>query len=377
MADAELGTLTGVLAQACASERCDDICRNWIADKIARLKAEERRSADTQLIHLEIEGLNGIDFYLKDEAAHPSGSLKHRLARSLLLYGLCNGRVGPDTIVVEASSGSTAVSEAYFARMLGLKFVAIIPIGTSVAKVEEIERLGGQAIQVPAADIYARAEAFAIENKACYLDQFTYAERATDWRGNNNIAESLFSQLKEEAHPIPDWVVVGAGTGGTSATIGRYIRYTKELCQRTRLCVPDPENSVFFESYAADNRDIRGETMSMIEGVGRPRVEPSFLPDIIDRMMTISDAASVAAMMWLADQLGRQFGPSTGLNMYAVFQLALEMQAAGKTGSIAMLACDPGLRYEDTFYNDDWLVSKGLDYQPLLTDLTAKFKVKT
>ena len=50
------------------------------------------------------------------------------------------------------------------------------------------------------------------------MDQFTYAERATDWRGNNNIAESIFEQLAHERHPVPDWIVVGAGTGGTSAT---------------------------------------------------------------------------------------------------------------------------------------------------------------
>ena len=48
------------------------------------------------------------------------------------------------------------------------------------------------------------------------MDQFTYAERATDWRGNNNIAESIFGQLALEEHPFPRWIVVGAGTGGTS-----------------------------------------------------------------------------------------------------------------------------------------------------------------
>ena len=46
-----------------------------------------------------------------------------------------------------------------------------------------------------------------------------------DWRGNNNIAESIFGQMAQEPHPVPAWVVVGAGTGGTSATIGRYTRF--------------------------------------------------------------------------------------------------------------------------------------------------------
>src|SRR5690242_896990 len=50
-------------------------------------------------------------------------------------------------------------------------------------------------------------------------------ERATDWRGNNNIAESIFLQMALAPHPGPKWIVCGAGTGGTSATIGRYVRY--------------------------------------------------------------------------------------------------------------------------------------------------------
>ena len=73
----------------------------------------------------------GIDFYFKDEAAHPTGSLKHRLARSLFLYGLCNGRLHAGQSVVDASSGSTAISEAWFARLLGLDFTAVMPACTA------------------------------------------------------------------------------------------------------------------------------------------------------------------------------------------------------------------------------------------------------
>ena len=86
----------------------------------------------------------GIALYLKDESTHPTGSLKHRLARSLFLYGLCNGWIGPDTTIVEASSGSTAVSEAYFARMLGLRFIAVMPRSTSAEKIAMINFYGGE-----------------------------------------------------------------------------------------------------------------------------------------------------------------------------------------------------------------------------------------
>ncbi len=82
--------------------------------------------------------------YLKDESVHPTGSLKHRLARSLFLYGLCNGWITEGTTIVEASSGSTAVSEAYFARFLGLPFIAVMPASTSPEKIALIEAQGGR-----------------------------------------------------------------------------------------------------------------------------------------------------------------------------------------------------------------------------------------
>ena len=95
----------------------------WIKEAVKKIEADFNRSADTHLIKLEIPSLPQIQLYLKDESTHPTGSLKHRLARSLFLYGLCNGWIKEDTTIVEASSGSTAISEAYFAQLLGLPFI--------------------------------------------------------------------------------------------------------------------------------------------------------------------------------------------------------------------------------------------------------------
>ncbi len=97
--------------------------RAWVDRAITVIEADQRRSADTHLWKLDVPALVGIDLYLKDESTHPTGSLKHRLARSLFLYALCNGFIREGTAVVEASSGSTAVSEAYFARMIGIPFL--------------------------------------------------------------------------------------------------------------------------------------------------------------------------------------------------------------------------------------------------------------
>ncbi|EOG7598584.1 PLP-dependent cysteine synthase family protein [Vibrio cholerae] len=330
---------------------CTD--HQWINSAIRKIEADYQRSADTHLIKLDLPCVSGVDIYLKDESTHPTGSLKHRLARSLFLYGLCNGWIGPETTIIESSSGSTAVSEAYFARLLGLPFIAVMSKCTARKKIEQIQFYGGKAHLVDRSDqIYAESHRLAKELKGHYMDQFTYAERATDWRGNSNIADSIFSQMQMEQHPVPSWIVMSPGTGGTSATIGRFIRYQQ---YNTKLCVVDPENSVFYDYYRTRNAELTRDCGSKIEGIGRPRVEPSFIPDVVDEMRAIPDAASVATIYWLEKILGRKAGASTGTNLYGALQLACEMKRRGEQGSIVTLLCDSGERYLDTYYNPEWV----------------------
>lgn len=342
--------------------------RSWVQEAIQRIERDFQRSSDTHLVSVELPAMPQVQLYIKDESTHPTGSLKHRLARSLFLYGLCNGWIREGISIVEASSGSTAVSEAYFARMLGLPFIAVMPRNTSPAKVAQIEFYGGQCHFVDnPAHVYVEAEHVAQERNGHYMDQFTYAERATDWRGNNNIAESMFQQMRGERHPVPRWIVVGAGTGGTSATIGRYIRYQGH---ETRLCVVDPERSVFYDYFHDRDATITNHRSSDIEGIGRPRVEPSFVAGVIDRMIRVPNAASYAAMRLLERLVGRKYGASTGTDFYGAIQLACEMAARGEAGSIVTLACDPGERYLDTYYNDAWLHANGYDIAPYEAQLT-------
>jgi len=193
------------------------------------------------------------------------------------------------------------------------------------------------------------------------MDQFTYAERATDWRGNNNIAESIFEQMSREEHPVPAWIVMSAGTGGTTATLGRYIRYRRLA---TRLCAADPEYSAFFEAFDTGNMAAISERGSRIEGIGRPRVEPSFIPKVIDHMMRVPDEAALAAMRVLSRRLGRRVGGSTGTNFYALCIMASRMKAEGAKGSLVTLICDSGERYGHTYYSDEWIAAQGFDLVP-------------
>ncbi len=342
----------------------------WLHTAIAQIEADFQRSADTHLIALSIKKYAdaGIDLYFKDESTHPTGSLKHRLARSLFLYALCNGWISEGQTVIEASSGSTAVSEAYFARLLGLPFIAVMPKRTSQEKIALIEFYGGRCHFVDkAAEVYDASRALARDTGGHYMDQFTYAERATDWRGNNNIAESIFTQMARERHPIPHWIVVGAGTGGTSATIGRYVRYHRHA---SKLCVADPEGSVFAQYHATGDATLCSDG-SRIEGIGRPRVEASFIRELVDRMIVAGNGQSMAAMRVLSALLGRKIGPSTGTNFFAMLGLAEEMRLQSESGSLLSLICDAGERYLPTYHDARWVESQFGDCNSAVAQIDA------
>lgn len=123
--------------------------RAWVREAIRRIEADYPRSSDTQLIPLPLPGFAGID--------------------------LC---------------------EVYFARLLGLPFVAVMPRGTSPQKIAAIEFHGGRChLVADPTTLYAESPRLADELQGHCMDQLTHAERATDWRTNNNIGESIYLQM--------------------------------------------------------------------------------------------------------------------------------------------------------------------------------------
>jgi cysteine synthase A len=174
--------------------------------------------------------------------------------------------------------------------------------------------------------------------------------------------------MARERFPVPKWIVVGAGTGGTSATIGRFVRYQRHA---TRLCVADPAGSVFGEYHRTGDASVTGPG-SHIEGIGRPRVEPSFIRTLVDRMIEVADVDSVAAMQLLSGLLGRKVGPSTGTNLVGMLQLATEMREQGQQGSILSLLCDAGERYLGSYFDPAWVYKNIGDCSTALAELKAQ-----
>ena len=314
-------------------------------------------ACETPLLELSLPALPGRRLLLKDESAHPTGSLKHRLARALLLQGIRSGAVGEGTPLFDASSGNTAIAEAWFAQLLRLPYFAVVPEGLSPGKQALIRQYGGELVVVPPGQCCKREAArLAARNSGYFLDQFTNAARAVDWQAHNVIAE-LFGQLHRGAIPDPDWFVMGAGTGGTATCAGRYFCNNR---LETQLLVVDPEDSAFYHYHSHGCHPGGCLCASRVEGIGRPTVEPSFTAALVDRMSVIPDAASYGAARWLSVKLDQPVGVSTGCNFIG----AVELLATLRSGLVATLICDDGRRYAGMLDEASWLERQGLETSP-------------
>ncbi|WP_328815420.1 PLP-dependent cysteine synthase family protein [Nonomuraea cypriaca] len=355
----------------------------------------------------------GIRLLVKDESAQPTGSLRHRHARALFRQAILDGLVTEGTTVVEATGGNAAVAQAWFARRLGLPYIVVMPGRRSEARARAVEALGGECRFVtPPLAIYDAARAI----EGHFLDQFGRAAR-------HDLAEELFAQVQ------PDWVVTGAGTGATSATLGASrppqsppqspsqspsrstpqspsqppqptTRPTTQPPQPTtrpttrpiqpmtrltspppgipthgvscRVAVADPENSAYFPGWTLDVPDYATGMPSRIEGIGRPRMEPGFRPDLVDLVIPVPDAASVAAARHLREVTGRPVGGSSGTALWAALELVERMRARGESGLVVSLLGDAAERHLATIHHDEWAAERGLDAERYTGELRRR-----
>ncbi|MGW2562178.1 pyridoxal-phosphate dependent enzyme [Streptomyces sp. NPDC001514] len=329
----------------------------WAADAVRELCAD---AEPTPLVRLA--GPPG-ELYVKDESAHPSGTLKHRLVRALLCEAVLDGAVREGTTVVMGSGGPAAVAGAYCARRAGLAFVALVPAMTPPAVRESVERYGGRwrIASVPA-DIQDEARGLADKIGGHFLDHFADSERAIGRCPLPDLAEELYGQLAEADAADPAWLVAGLGTGTTTATLGRYAR--KRCGPGTRVAGVDAEHSAYFPAWASGCADYTTGLPSQIPGIGRPRTEPAFRPELLDLVIPVAEDAAADGLRWLraqathgnGDGLGKgrgsgKGGPgwgggelATGAVGWAVRHLLTRMRESAAPGSVVMVTGERAAR---------------------------------
>ncbi|MFH4975347.1 hypothetical protein AB6A40_002056 [Gnathostoma spinigerum] len=325
---------------------------------------------------LLVHGYPNVDFIFKNEAATRTGSLKHRYAWSLMMWAVVEGKIKENTTIYEASSGNTAASEAYMCRLIGNKFIAIVPDTIEHAKVEHIESFGGSVIKVPIGQRLVRAAAEAKRHGGYFMNQFAHADRAEEYHESGNypfesanLMHEILHQMKHDLKlqvKAPHYFVHSAGTGGTISSVGRY---TKRYGLPTEIVLADTEFSVYYDYVIKQKfKNESGEDLWVspgLAGVGfgpmgavKHGLTSSLTAAVIDRVVKVPDLAATAAMEVLR-RYGINGGTSTGINFLVALHLAATKrespQFKGQKLTIATLLGDSGQHYEVSYYNLSWI----------------------
>ncbi|GLY03797.1 peroxidase-related enzyme [Actinoplanes sp. NBRC 101535] len=237
--------------------------RTWVHQAIRAIEADTHRTGTTPLRLFPLPADWGIRLYLKDETVQPTGSVQHRTARSLIRFGLANGDIGPGTTLVRAGGDTTAAALAYFARLLDLDFVAVVPRDTPAAVLDLIRRHGGRlhpadSVSAAAIDLGTRPHWYVLDGRPEFgLDD-------------------LFDQLALEPHPEPTWLVLGADATTVSAPVGRRLR----LQQRPTLIAATVDAPLVDEVVTVS--DSLGAALRLIERMRRAGQEGSVVALISD-----------------------------------------------------------------------------------------------
>ncbi|TNF66086.1 MAG: pyridoxal-phosphate dependent enzyme [Gammaproteobacteria bacterium] len=334
---------------------------NWARNSLYKLSEDSQKNLETNLIKIDLPFTSKVKIYLKDESSNTTGSLKYRLAKSLFAHAVLQGKLTKNSTVIDASSGNTAISEAYFAKLLDLPYIAVMVKSTSKQKIDRIKKYKGRCylIEKEQNDV-AVAEALAEEiTDGYFMNQFESAKQVFGISYSDNFGDEILDQMKSEDNPIPNWFICGVGTGGTAQSLTECILKNSIS---TKLCIVDSEFSAYYQGYLTNSKNFTTSQISRIEGIGRRQISPSFNSAFIDKMIKVPDAASIAAIHFIKEVLGLKVGGSTGTNIYSAFLLAYEMYCSSKEGSIVTLCCDSGDLYNDTYYNNHWVTKELVDF---------------
>jgi len=287
----------------------------------------------------------GATVWGKAEHTNPGGSLKDRIERSLIEAAQAEGAIEPGDLLVEASSGNTAIALARAAAVEGYELVIAIPEKMSDEKVRLVRAFGAEAIVTSSAEpgdpehYIEVAKRIADERDGYHLDQFSNP-------ANARAHEHATGPEITEAFPDgPDALVAGAGTGGTITGIARALGNGD---RETTIVCADPEGSVIHGGEPDSYR---------VEGIGDDFVPEGLDTELVDRYEGVTDRESLAWARVLAEDEGVLVGGSSGSTVAAARRVARKLPEGADV--VAVLG-DTGRNYTDKCFHDAWLRVEGL-----------------
>ena len=286
----------------------------------------------------------------KIEHMNPGGSIKERIAVSMIDAAEEAGLLRPGGTIVEPTSGNTGVGLAMIGAVRGYRVICTVPDKVSQEKRDLLAAYGAEVIVTPTdrlpedPDSYygvARRLAGEIEG-AFHPDQYT--NPANPQAHYETTGPEIWRQTDGQIATL----VVGVGTGGTISGAGRFL---KEMKLDLQVVGADPQGSI----YTADSRSQIHQYA--VEGVGEDFYPETVDLDVIDRWVKVTDAESFAMTRRLAREEGILVGGSCGMAAHAAMQIAEEDHGA----LVVVILPDSGRGYLSKVFNDRWLADRGFE----------------
>ena len=277
------------------------------------------------------KGLGG-KILVKLESFNPAGSVKDRIGVAMIEAAEREGRLRPDTIIIEPTSGNTGIALAFVAAAKGYPLILTMPETMTLERRSLLKAYGAQLVLTPGAEgmkgAIAKAKEIHDSNPAKYFMPQQFDNPANPEIHRRTTAEEIW----RDTDGAVDAFIAGVGTGGTVTGVGQVL---KERKPGVTIITVEPDTSTVLSGGAPGPHKLQG-------------FAPGFIPSILDthvysEVIKASFDDSIAVARRLAREEGILVGISSGANVWAALQVAARPEFAGKT--IVTIGCDTGERY--------------------------------
>lgn len=309
---------------------------------------------NTPLVRVQNIDTGPCELFLKLESQNPGGSIKDRIALSMIRAAERSGHLKPGGTLIEATAGNTGLGLALIASLKGYKLKLVIPDKMSAEKIYHLRALGAEVL-ITRSDVekghpeYYQDKALALAAQipgAFYVNQFENPA--------NPAAHELTTgpEIWQQTGYNIDAVVAGVGSGGTFTGLGRYF---KRVAPHVEMVLADPQGSVLVPTIKYGVSPPCGSWL--VEGIGEDFVPANFDTSLVKHAYSISDAQSISTARLLLQKEGILCGSSSG-TLIAAALIYCRAQTTPKR--VVTLVCDSGNKYLSKIFNPYWLDDHGL-----------------
>jgi cysteine synthase len=278
----------------------------------------------TPLVELQrLSPKPGVRIWAKLESANPTGSVKDRVAKALIEDAEARGTIGPDSVILEPTSGNTGIALAMICRRKGYKLKVVMPDNVTKERTELLLMYGAEIVYSPGDQGSNGAVALAQEMASAdprYVMPYQYGNEANPLAHYNGTALEILEELDGEV----DAFVAGLGTGGTLMGNGR--RFKEELGDRVKIVAAEP---------------MQGEPVQGLRSLDDGFIPPIIDLSLLDRKIFVTNNDAIVWTRKLLDEEGIFAGVSSG----AIARVAVRIASEMDEGNVVFIVCDDGWKY--------------------------------